>query len=251
MTWSGYKAVLSSGIYSFESTVTGGLTYSVVTPAVGKVYADGALIEAKLWDGTHIPADYIFYAPLDSFAAAAETRQTINYTNATFTTVQGINCLQCSNGTTSASATVSDIPQGDASRSISFWGYAESYTSDWMAFLNYGTDSTNAFLVVRTHNNNAGFGFSYNDHDSEVDVSGAWHHFGFIYNNGTATLYVDGMSILSVSTLIDTQGTIFRIGEGVGQATNLRGYIAAVRVYNRALTATEIAALAAEFTPTA
>ena len=119
-----------------------------------------------------------------------------------------------------------------------------------MAFLSYGTDSPNEFLGVRTNNNNAGFGFCYNDHDSEVDVSSAWHHFAFTYDNGTATLYVDGSSVLSASTTIDTQGTTFNIGAGVNTETGMRGYIAAVRIYNRVLTPAEIAALATEFTPT-
>jgi hypothetical protein len=38
-TWTGYKAVLSSGIYSFEETVTEGLTFGeYMTPAVGYIY---------------------------------------------------------------------------------------------------------------------------------------------------------------------------------------------------------------------
>lgn len=44
------------------------------------------------------------------------------------------------------------------------------------------------------------------------------------------------------------------LGSYWGNATylpNLTGYLAAIRIYNRALTAAEIAALAAEFTPTA
>ena len=50
-TWTGYLATLSNGVYTFASTATGGLTYSSVTPQVGKTYADGALVEAKLYDG--------------------------------------------------------------------------------------------------------------------------------------------------------------------------------------------------------
>jgi hypothetical protein len=45
-TWSGYKAVLTDGVYSFEGTVTEGLSYSVITPEVGKVYTTDALITA-------------------------------------------------------------------------------------------------------------------------------------------------------------------------------------------------------------
>ena len=70
-TWRGRKAVLNNGIYSFQSNSTSGLTYSSVTPVVGKIYADGALVTiASLYMG--IPTEgLVFYAPLASSAAAA------------------------------------------------------------------------------------------------------------------------------------------------------------------------------------
>lgn len=51
-TWDGYKAVLSNGSYSFEETLTTGLTYSVVTPTVDGIYSADALVEVKtLYEG--------------------------------------------------------------------------------------------------------------------------------------------------------------------------------------------------------
>ena len=44
-TWSGYKAVLAGGVYSFEENITTGLLYSAVTPVVGKVYTADALVQ--------------------------------------------------------------------------------------------------------------------------------------------------------------------------------------------------------------
>ena len=45
-TWSGYKAVFDStaGMWSFESGVTAGLTYTSVTPIVGGIYSADALV---------------------------------------------------------------------------------------------------------------------------------------------------------------------------------------------------------------
>lgn len=45
-TWSGYKAIFdsSAGTWSFESNVTEGLTYTSVTPAVGVIYTEDALV---------------------------------------------------------------------------------------------------------------------------------------------------------------------------------------------------------------
>ena len=53
-TWSGYKAVFDStaGTWSFEDTVTEGLTYTSVTPVVGRIYsADALVIVTSLWEG--------------------------------------------------------------------------------------------------------------------------------------------------------------------------------------------------------
>ena len=39
-TWTGYKALLTGGVYSFEGPVTTGLTYGTAyTPSVGKIYS--------------------------------------------------------------------------------------------------------------------------------------------------------------------------------------------------------------------
>ncbi len=56
-TWTGYKAVLSGGAYSFEDAVTEGLTFGDgLTPVVKGIYDDGALIEvSKLYQGVYLP----------------------------------------------------------------------------------------------------------------------------------------------------------------------------------------------------
>ena len=49
-TWTGYKAVLNNGSYSFQSDSTSGLTYgSGYTPEVGYVYSQDTLIKASLY----------------------------------------------------------------------------------------------------------------------------------------------------------------------------------------------------------
>lgn len=49
--WSGYKAVLKDGKYSFQTTLTEGLKYTSVKPEVGKIYTVDALAQiAYLYD---------------------------------------------------------------------------------------------------------------------------------------------------------------------------------------------------------
>ena len=75
-TWTGYLASLVDGVYTFSSTVTGGLTYSSVTPQVGKVYNDGALIEAKLYTG--IPDPNLYFTLADATESVTEAVLTNN-----------------------------------------------------------------------------------------------------------------------------------------------------------------------------
>lgn len=78
-TWTGYKAVSDNGIYTFEQNVTGGLTYSSVTPVIGNVYSDGALVRGNLYTGYTEPLR-VFEAVLSSQIAAAATGQSLTYT---------------------------------------------------------------------------------------------------------------------------------------------------------------------------
>jgi hypothetical protein len=79
--------------------------------------------------------------------------------------------------------------------------------------------------------------------------TGTWYHFLSIYDgNGTITNYVNG--VVSGQPWSDT----LNIGTGnihIAPTEVSRDiYMASARIYNRALTPSEIAALAAEFTPT-
>jgi hypothetical protein len=56
-TWTGYKAVLSGGYYTFEQTATSGLVYSTITPEVGKVYSEDAKVVVDYLD-VYIPEPY-------------------------------------------------------------------------------------------------------------------------------------------------------------------------------------------------
>lgn len=57
-TWSGYKAILTDGVYSFEETVTEGLTYTTMVPVVDSVYSgDGGLRVGNIYVGSTEPPE--------------------------------------------------------------------------------------------------------------------------------------------------------------------------------------------------
>ena len=86
-TWTGYKAVLNGGVYTFENTVTQGLVYTSITPVIGNIYSTDALVKvSNIYTGNTIPTDgLVFYAPLKENKETAETGQGItNYGNPVF-----------------------------------------------------------------------------------------------------------------------------------------------------------------------
>ena len=116
-TWTGYKAVLNEGFYTFEDTVTTGLSYTSVTPQVGKIYSQDALVYgANLYQG--IPVDgLVFYAPLSEDKATAETGQTMNFSgNVVYDVFDGVNGAYFNNAYFSSSigSTLSEW-------TLSFW----------------------------------------------------------------------------------------------------------------------------------
>ena len=71
-TWDGYKAVLNNGVYSFEETLTTGLTYSSTRPQELGVYNADASIKAD-WLIEDYPTDgLVFFAPLTERLDKAE-----------------------------------------------------------------------------------------------------------------------------------------------------------------------------------
>ena len=68
-SWTGYKAVQDqvTKLYSFESSVTGGLNWTEIQPIATHIYDSSALIELKSLYTSIIPADgLVYYLPLES-----------------------------------------------------------------------------------------------------------------------------------------------------------------------------------------
>ena len=247
-TWTGYKAVLTNGVYSYESTATTGLTYSIVTPTVGLVYTDGALIRASLYEGMPPANGLVFYAPLSSVSATAETGQTLNITGTvTYQTHNGVQCGYF-NGASVINGNDSVI-SGANPFSISVWCKARSAGGFVYCFgtLN-GVNSAPFFGIA---SGVYGFSFCYNDdRDPGITYDSNWHNFIVVFDGTDAVTYKDGVQVRSYNFGTANVGAGFTVGDTSWSGGKWNGYIAALRVYNRTLTQNEIATLASEFTPT-
>lgn len=95
-------------------------------------------------------------------------------------------------------------------------------------------------FTVRTEAD-AAFSFSFPTH-----TSGTWHHFVLLRNNGTVRAYLDGTESTTGGVSDNGNVGIGFIGDShTGDGTNtFDGQLDDVRIYNRALTASEVSALA-------
>lgn len=256
-SWGGYKAVLTDGFYRFESTLTSNLTYSVVTPEVGKVYADGALVRAFLYDG--IPSDgLVFYAPLSTSANAAETGQSLIYAgNYSFSTYQGIQAMNLQGGCVSVSTVAqSGLDNGFA---LSMWICNADWTdTSIVAGMGSWDDSSQQqWWGLQSYNGASSFcyrpGINVGSRTNlEADT---WYHVVYQISNGFAKAWVNGAEDLNAAlefSAVECSGKPLYLGSLYGNPSSypLNGYIAALRLYNRVLSSAEITALSREFTPT-
>lgn len=117
-TWDGYKAVLTDGVYTFEETLTGGLTYSDVKPQKYGIY-NGDVTQKLDWfnDGSVWSRDLVFYAPLTTDLDYAETGQALNRKGTELATVDGVACAYF-DGNSYMTPDVTDLMQGQGAFTV-------------------------------------------------------------------------------------------------------------------------------------
>ena len=259
-TWSGYKAVLSGGVYSFDDTVTEGLTFgNGLVPAVDGIYDEQALVMvAKLYKGVNIPQDgLIFYAPLDYIYDTAVTGQTL-VTNGSqsYTTFSGVPCVLIESGYIETAENSGIV--GTASRTVSFWAYPTNKQTYCPAVSIGGTSQSSGKLFnCGTRLSGSLLCYEFTTWGNDIDKSfgtadNKLHHFAYVYNSetpGTLTIYVDGVPYTHSVSGINTANGKFRLGRSTADGWEYTGYLAGVRIYDRALPKDDVLALAEEFIP--
>ena len=244
-TWTGYKAVLNDGVYTFEDTVTQGLAYTSVMPQVGNIYSADAMARvAYLYDG--IPSEgLIFYAPLkESFESSAGT-------------LYADLCLELSNATFENNhvefpsvqnyAFYKDVAENMMNPlTVSYWGRSDGtsvYVKVSRTLSNTDTGD-NGDILVTISNGTFTITEAYvkNMLETETQTNDALHHFCYVHTDSTVKAYKDGVLLdQAESTLQYTTGR-----SHIVIASRGNGAMAGVRVYNRALDASEVSVLANE-----
>ena len=268
-TWTGYKAVLSEGVYSFESAATAGLVYADgFTPEVDKIYADGALVKTELFMGNSIPQNgLVFYASLNGQSqSTAETGQGISvYAGSpSYTTHYGIPCCYV-DGSSVLQVETTNIPYSTDPISFSLWLCEDKEISSEHGIMSFGCNIDGELMAIvaassciRLAGHGPGYGMS--GVDVPITFNRIWHHIAAVLGSGSngtrpAYVYIDGVRAASGTFAYYLEGrtpSLF-IGSYWKEMylSRIKGYLSSVRIYSRELASDEVAALAAEFTPSA
>mgnify|MGYP001302834243 CR=1 FL=1 len=152
-------------------------------------------------------------------------------------------------------ANISNIPLGNASRTISMWFKASNTSATNIPLFTYGTDTNNnainAFLFYDqtiTAPNGRYFGVNFGGltntvgFSPELPFSGfAWHHYAISYNGTTVKVYLDGGLVASAANnTINTTGTQFNVGNYISTNALSVGWYDDLQIYNTALTDAQI-----------
>jgi len=78
-------------------------------------------------------------------------------------------------------------------------------------------------------------------------AAGSWHHYAYTFDGATHRLYIDGALAASSTVMPQTAGpTTLEFGRWTGGSEYLTGSVDDVRIYNRALSASDVLALAGQ-----
>jgi hypothetical protein len=149
-----------------------------------------------------------------------------------------------------ASTGATNLPALSGTMTISFWAYyasvsAVSTTSQNMVVLSNG----GTFIEVGLwHDQTLGVWnqSGTNEFNATSTPASGWHHLAYTYDGTTRKLYVDGGTpATSLTAPSSGTPTILYFGSYNGAAEMFNGKLDDVRIYSAALTATQIASLAA------
>lgn len=189
-----------------------------------------------------IPDDgLIFYAPLQEDKSTAETGQALTKNGTiTYQTYKGIQCAHFSSAYISSQLSDYITPYP-----MTFAIWAAPDTTDSRALWSFSNDKPLMY-----------WNGSYHVYDPDCNVSAAnvgdWHHIAWSINSDrSSTYYFDGVAMGTTTSNNTSTIKSLCIGYRNGYQPQWVGYLAGFRIYNRALSADEISALANEYTPEA
>lgn len=263
-TWEGQEAVLlgddSYRYYNFSDTVTTGLKYTSVNPAVGEGWNEtccmrmnsifqgistNGLMLYGCWGNGGMPGIQYGHAAMDVNISSG-------ICNAS-TEVQGVIVAEYKN-VTAISQSVTGIT-GNQPMTIATWYQDLGGTANTL-ILGLGSKSANKGLFLCSHNGYAAYNLGGTTVSTGVLVNDKLHHICLVYTGSAIGMYIDGELAYQAAASISLTDSPFFFGGNIsGTAgsisgfTNMHAYIKHSYVYTRVLSDFDVRALANEEFP--
>lgn len=198
----------------------------------------------------------VFYAPFAVESSTAETGQAFTVTGTPVYEIKaGVPCVSF-DGTNYMTFPDTGMPSGTSARTLSCWFYCDSLATYTNPILfGYGTRAATQFcgLFIQSDLSISFSGYSSANNlntDANVVSVGKWHHLLATKSGTEENIYVDGVLVKSGTSGKNTVLGTGQIADTTDEDTyRFDGSLAGCRIFNRVLSAEEIAELATEFTP--
>ena len=139
---------------------------------------------------------------------------------------------------------VGGLPSGNQPHTLAAWVKVTALPAKraWIALL--GDVGSGAHHWLINSNGVTQFGVWNENQVAPVLGVGTWKHLAVTFDGATQTGYVDGVAIGSTAATYNLKGVSLKVARAVDWENAFNGLVDDVRVYTRALTASEVSALA-------
>lgn len=240
--WTGRKVTqdTETGAWIVAEEITPNLTVTHLKPKVGEIFsADTTIRVDRMYDGAvfPIPQDgLVFYAPLQTDYVDMVSGEAAVVTDGTFIEHNGIRCLELDGSGYVTWASNDDLPTGSSPLSFVILA-APTSQGDWRTYLCVGNPD-GGFDINAKNGHLKEWGGDY------ITATGLWQSLIVTRDDsGAGKAYLNGKlngTGTNATANIPASSSVF-VGANTNGHTNASGYVAFAAVYNRELTADEVA----------
>jgi len=196
-----------------------------------------------------VPMDYVFYAPLatdlDDHSISARTCTEAGYDtgNIALVTKEGLPCVYLPTYT-KLTYPVGNVAIGGNARTFSIWYYPNFEDWGYYAMLGMGGEGWKEAFEIAANDNKVVFGGRYEDVFSDSSLKHRWNHIAVTYDGTTINVYHNGELVSYGDIELNTATSDIIIGgRPWDEWFYNNAWFSTARIYNRALSASEILSL--------
>lgn len=189
----------------------------------------------------------VLYVPFDSNTTTAETGQDLSFRSSgiEFSTYKGVPSISMTRGAAAVSFAAAGLPTGNAPFTISVW-FLNPSNNGQESIIIWGPETTGQMVFLNFHNGQLSLDTWYGD--TSIDVknlfSDQWQLLDTVYDGTTLRFYINTILVGSSEVALGTgSASTAYIGGHPSHEFGWSGRLSDLRVYNRALSVSELKAL--------